>query len=137
MFYVSRPTLENLRKTGNDGRTTYELLKITVEKFLAKIPPHTAYDDEFIIETNLFGEKNPTHYATICYPFDIQGEVDDKYGVVIHIGEASNNQISEDSIRLPKISGRSEYHTMFDQELQGKLEKTKLKGKVFVCRRFI
>ena len=97
MFYVSRPTLEKLRKTGSDGALYYDLLKEAVSDFLddSAIPKSNLYDGDFVIKTKL-SELKPDHYATIAYPFDISSEVDDKFGVVLHLGngkgEAKDNE---------------------------------------------
>lgn len=122
MFYVSRPTLEKLRKTKDEGALYHELLKEAVSNFLndSAIPKSNLYDGDFVIETKLSNHKSD-HYATIAYPFDISSEVDNKLGVVLHLGDGKH-EASEGEWTLPKISGRSEYHSMFDPKLHSTIK---------------
>ena len=128
MFYISRPTLEKLRKTGTDGARYYELLKETVKNFLDDhtLPKNSqSYDGDFFIQTKL-SKQSPGHFATVAYPFDISSEVDKKYGVVLHLGDG-RGEAEEEILKLDKITGRSEYYSMFDSRLDAHLNK-RLKG---------
>ena len=122
MFYISRPTLEKLRKTGSTGALYYELLKEAVTNFLddSAIPKSNLYDGKFVIKTKL-SNHHSEYYATIAYPFDVSSEVDNKFGVVLHLGDGKN-EASEKEWTLSKISGRSEYYSMFNPKLHSSIK---------------
>ena len=121
IFYISRPTLEDLRKPDKDGLTV-NLLRTIVQEFIEQNPTSGRYDGDFIIKTEPRDTKDSDEkkYATICYPFDISDEVDDKKGVLIHIGEDdTDGQISSKSVSGFDFSN---YPKMFDFENKEKIK---------------
>lgn len=109
IFYISRPTLERLRKPDKDG-TSVRLLRNLVKEFLNK-KEHTSSADfqgSFSIET----KPHNGQYSTFCYPFDINDEIDDKLGVLIHLGEDNENNVKQGSVTFEEFEN---YPTMFDK----------------------
>ena len=90
IFYVSRPTLEMLRKPGKEGLATYTAVKETIEKFLPRHPSSANYRadvEPFTIGTLPCENKDHSLFCTLSYPFDIRDEIDNKLGVVLHVSE--------------------------------------------------
>ena len=91
IFYVSRPTLEMLRKPGKEGLATYTAVKETIEKFLPRHPSSANYRadvEPFTIGTLPCENKDHSLFCTLSYPFDIRDEIDNKLGVVLHVSES-------------------------------------------------
>ena len=112
IFYVSRPTLEKLRKPDKEGRAFYQTTKEVVDAFLAAHQNANGFDGPFSIGTKGgYQHSNKELYATLSYPFDIRDEVDNKKGVVIHVGESA---FTEEK----KLTFNSEgnYPSMFDED---------------------
>jgi len=110
IFYISRPTLEALRKPDKDGKTVKRVRRI-VQEFLRSNPNALSQEGPFIIKTEPIAQE-PNHddslaamqpYFTICYPFDITDEVDKKRGVLIHLGDAEDPK--EDQVILTDFGG--------------------------------
>lgn len=124
VFYVSRPTLEMLRKPGSEGNATYKAVKETIEKFLSEHPSSTNFQADvkpFKIKTSRCDVKEDRLYCTLSYPFDIRDEIDNKLGVVLHVSDSTG-----DDAEPLKIETGDNYPSMFDKEfmrlLRGKLE---------------
>ena len=95
IFYISRPTLEAARKPDREG-TTINLLRKIVKDFIVQNSFSEHYEDNFKVETQGHPEG---WYATLCYPFDISDEIDQKKGVLIHIAEAESKN---HNVSIPK-----------------------------------
>ena len=109
IFYISRPTLERLRKPEKDGNTV-KLLRRLVQEFLDKKEHESSanFQGLFSIETT----PHNGQYSTLCYPFDINDEIDDKLGVLIHLGEDKENIVKHESVTFEEFDN---YPTMFDK----------------------
>ena len=118
IFYISRPTLEALRKPDKDGKTVHRVRTI-VQEFLEANSNALAHEDPFIIKTQPFVDNtdndnlltNLHSYYTLCYPFDISDEVDNKRGVLIHLGQAEGPVSSQ--VSLNDFDG---FPSMFNEE---------------------
>ena len=118
VFYVSRPTLELLRKPGREGKAAYQAIKSVVKDFLEKNSTSIGFSDPFSVRTTTGHRHDSTEvYCTLSYPFDIRDEIDNKLGVVIHAAIAS--EAREDQIQL---SIEDRYPSMFDAEFNSRLE---------------
>ena len=110
IFYISRPTLERLRKPDKNG-TSVRLLRKLVKEFLAKDENNSSaeFDGLFSIETRPHEEGQ---YSTFCYPFDINDEIDNKLGVLIHLGHEDVDNVLQKSVTFEEFGS---YPTMFDK----------------------
>ena len=119
IFYISRPTLERLRNPKNGE--TIDLLRKIVHKFLNKDKHKSSADFQgpFSIETI----PDVGQYSTLCYPFDINDEIDDKLGVLIHIADINDEELVEaDSKVYPEFDQKIGYPTMFDMDNREKIK---------------
>ena len=119
IFYVSRPGLEMLRKSDENGENAYNLIHKVVSNFLEEHQPSTVQEGKFILETKTYDDS--PMYATLAYPFNIKEEVKGKRGIVIHIGEGKkakkNIPISHDVEGFPSM-----FNLSFQNSLKDKLE---------------
>ena len=127
IFFISRPTLETLRKTDQEGKIAHEILKNRVEAFLAEGGDASpgdahAYSGNFKLKTYTDPRQNAPSsteerwYCTVAYPFDISNEVQNKVGVVFHIGNASESRSAEREFAT--YDQKSGYPNMFDRAFQ-------------------
>ena len=124
VFYISRPTLELLRKPGSEGRNAYHAVKMAVEAFLDKQPDANAFNvsNSFSINTSTFDVEHTEMYCTLSFPFDIRDEITNKLGVVIHAAEA--NQTEGKKV---KLSHGDNFPSMFDKDFTERLRKELVK----------
>ena len=119
IFYVSRPTLEMLRKPGKEGLATYTAVKETIEKFLPRHPSSANYRadvEPFTIGTLPCENKDHSLFCTLSYPFDIRDEIDNKLGVVLHVSESDGF-----NAKPVNIETGDNYPSMFDEGFMDKL----------------
>ena len=119
IFYISRPTLEAARKPDREG-ITVELLKATVEDFLNSEPVSTDFNESFNIRTECksrnVNKKGESRYTTICYPFNINDEIDNKKGVLIHIGLSPNVEGYAEMKDFPTFDSIDGFPKMFNPD---------------------
>jgi hypothetical protein len=135
IFYISRPTLESLRRADKEGKLAFRTIKRAVEGFIQEQPNARAYENEYIVETKLYdqisGPRDTTiPYITFAYPFDISDEVRgsmsrSKLGVYVHYGkisESDKDTSNDASIRLEGVKGASMFDVQFLNRLAGQLK---------------
>ena len=115
VFYISRPGLELLRKSDENGENAYKLIHKVVSNFLKEHQPSTVQEGKFILETKT-NDDSPM-YATLAYPFNIKEEVKGKRGIVIHIGEGKKTK--KNTPILHDVEG---FPSMFDPSFQNSLK---------------
>ena len=118
IFYISRPTLEKLRKPDKEGQAFYNTTKEVVDAFLAAHQNANGFDGPFSIGTKGgYQHFNKELYATLSYPFDIRDEIDNKKGVVIHVGESAFTEEKKLTFNL-----EDNYPSMFDEGFIGAIK---------------
>ena len=118
IFYISRPTLEKLRKPDKEGQAFYNTTKEVVDAFLAAHQNANGFDGPFSIGTKGgYQHFNKELYATLSYPFDIRDEIDNKKGVVIHVGESAFTEEKKLTFNL-----EGNYPSMFNEGFIGTIK---------------
>ena len=119
IFYISRPGLELLRKTDDAGKQAHEQLRATVRQFLMETGDARDFNGPFTTLTKSPGTFNGQKvYSTLMYPFDVQDEVKNKRGVVIHLGEGE----AEDSEFTMGGYNQDSMPSMFDVTFRSDFE---------------
>ena len=126
MFYISRPTLEMLRKPGKEGKLVHDTLKQAVEKFLSPegpgYTPASAYrSDQFTVKTEAFDIEKQKSYATISFPFDIRDEVKHKLGVILHVGIPRHEKDAIAKTLLVDLEEENKFPSMFDGDFRERI----------------
>lgn len=132
VFFISRPTLEALRRADQEGKKAFVTLKREIEGFLQRLPIADQYRADFSVQTHIGERTDPasTPYVSFAYPFDVSEELraqsgSDKLGVYVHYGTSSGSDIVvEDDVSIPLKKA-----SMFDKEFISEIEKCLIRSK--------
>jgi hypothetical protein len=114
-FYISRPTLELLRRTDEESQMAFKCVTQSISEFLDNNKYSQNYDGEFKIATKKYSGHH--HYATLTYPFDLMDEDRGCYGIVIHAGKEYNAGDDWEAREIEKVETplqHKNWPTMFE-----------------------
>ena len=117
------------RKTSenrNGRRTILRIAQRNRQKFPQR--PHPSKEQpilrsHFFIQTKL-SKQSPSHFATVTYPFDISSKLTANMASFCTL-ETEKERRKKEILELDKITGRSEYYSMFDSRLDALLNEKK------------
>ena len=116
-FYISRPTLELLRRTDEESQEAFNLARSAIKYFLETTVTSQKYDGHFKVTTRKNAGKQ--QYCSLTYPFSLMDEEIDCYGVVLHIGKQWDAGVEWTSKKIDdeKIfeNEKKKWPTMFEE----------------------
>lgn len=137
VFFISRPTLEALRRADHEGKKAFITIKQQIEVFLDEQPSALQFRGDFSVQTHVGKGRDPasTPYVSFAYPFDVSEELrargsHGKLGVYVHYGISSTSDIvEEDNVSIP-LKKASMFDKAFISEIEEKLERPKTPPKI-------